>query len=50
MYTEKELSSLIDDVTKEFTSHLAKAEESFKLAKSEEESDKKDDKKPEHKM
>jgi hypothetical protein len=35
MYTEKELNSLIADVEKEFTSHLAKAEESFKLAKSE---------------
>jgi len=46
MYTEKELSSLIEDVTKEFTSHLAKAEESFKASKPEE-SEKKDEKKPE---
>lgn len=40
-YTEKELSKLIEDVEKEFTTHLAKAEEEFnasKLAKSEEES------------
>ena len=34
-YTEEQLKSLIADVEKEFTSHLAKAEESFKLAKSE---------------
>ncbi len=40
-YTEKELNKLIEDVEKEFTTHLAKAEEAFnasKLAKSEEES------------
>lgn len=35
MYTEKELSKLIEDVEKEFTSHLAKAEATAKLAKSE---------------
>lgn len=35
-YTEKELAKLIDDVEKEFTAHLAKAEEDFKLAKSDE--------------
>jgi hypothetical protein len=49
MYTEKELNSLIADVEKEFTSHLAKAEESF-LAKAEDmpkkdESKEKDEKK-----
>jgi hypothetical protein len=37
MYTEKELSSLIEDVTKEFTSHLAKAEQSLGLSKNEDE-------------
>lgn len=37
-YTEKELSKLLADVEKEFTSHLAKAEENFRLAKSESES------------
>jgi|SRR5581483_8529059 len=38
MYTETQLSKLIEDVEKEFTAHLAKAEEGFKvsLAKSEE--------------
>lgn len=52
MYTQDELNKLIADVSKEFTSHLAKAEESFKLAKSEEfppkkdESKEKDEKKP----
>lgn len=35
MYTEKELEKLINEVEKEFTSHLAKAEENFNLAKSE---------------
>lgn len=35
MYTEKELEKLINDVEQEFTSHLAKAEENFRLAKSE---------------
>lgn len=64
MYTEKELEKLINDVEQEFTSHLAKAEENFRLAKSEtsaapvealvkaEESEKKppaEDKKPEEK-
>lgn len=34
-YTEKELEQLINEVEKEFTSHLAKAEENFRLAKSE---------------
>lgn len=34
-YTEKDLEQLIDSVTKEFTSHLEKAEEDSKLAKSE---------------
>jgi hypothetical protein len=34
-YTEKELTKLLADVEKEFTSHLAKAEENFRLAKSE---------------
>jgi len=34
-YTEKELEKLISEVEQEFTSHLAKAEENFKLAKSE---------------
>lgn len=37
-YTEKELTKLLADVEKEFTSHLAKAEENFRLAKSENES------------
>lgn len=37
-YTEKELTKLLADVEKEFTSHLAKAEENFRLAKSETES------------
>lgn len=45
-YDEQKLSSLIDEVTKEFTRELAKAEESFKASKPEE-SDKKDEKKPE---
>lgn len=35
-YTENELNKLIEDVEKEFTAHLTKAEENFKLAKSEE--------------
>ena len=35
MYTEQQLNSLIADVEKEFTSHLAKAEKSFGLAKAE---------------
>jgi hypothetical protein len=47
MYTEEALNSLIADVEKEFTSHLAKAEKTFGLAKAEDESDKKD--KPEAK-
>jgi hypothetical protein len=34
-YTEKELNSLISEVEREFASHLAKAEEGFKLSKSE---------------
>lgn len=34
-YTEKDIEKLIETVTVEFTSHLAKAEENFKLAKSE---------------
>lgn len=34
-YTEKDIEKLIESVTEEFTSHLAKAEENFKLAKSE---------------
>lgn len=42
MYTSDELQSLMADVTKEFTAHLAKAEDSFKLAKAEDGSDKKD--------
>jgi len=37
-YTEKELTKLLADVEKEFTSHLVKAEENFRLAKSENES------------
>lgn len=47
-YDEQKLSSLIDEVTKEFTRELAKAEESFKASKPEE-SEKKDEKKPEEK-
>jgi len=43
-YTEKELERLITEVEHEFTSHLAKAEEDFKLAKSED-----GEKKPEEK-
>jgi hypothetical protein len=39
-YSNDELNSLIAEVEKEFTTHLAKAEESFKLAKSEDESHK----------
>src|ERR1035437_4299886 len=35
MYTESQLNSLIADVEAEFTAHLAKAEESFKLVKAE---------------
>ena len=35
MYTEKELEKLISDVETEFASSLAKAEENFRLAKSE---------------
>lgn len=35
MYTQEQLNSLIADVEKEFTSHLAKAEKDFSLAKSE---------------
>lgn len=38
MYTEKELTKLLADVEEQFTSHLAKAEENFRLAKSEGES------------
>jgi hypothetical protein len=34
-YTSEQLNSLIADVEKEFSAHLAKAEESFKLAKNE---------------
>lgn len=49
MYTDMELNSLIADVEREFTSHLAKAEKSFGLAKSEDESDKKDKSKDEEK-
>jgi hypothetical protein len=45
-YTEQELQRLISDVEKEFTSHLAKAEENFNLAKSED-GEKKPEKKPE---
>lgn len=37
-YTQKELTKLLADVEKEFTTHLAKAEENFRLAKSEGES------------
>lgn len=37
-YTEKQLTKLLADVEKEFTIHLEKAEENFKLAKSEGES------------
>lgn len=48
-YSEQELKSLIEDVEREFTSHLAKAESSLKLAKSEDESEKKDESKEEHK-
>jgi hypothetical protein len=40
MYDEKELSGLMAEVEKEFKIHLNKAEESFKLAKSEDESKK----------
>lgn len=43
MYTDKELNSLIAEVEAQFTTHLAKAEESFKLAKSEDASEKKDE-------
>lgn len=35
-FNDKELTKLIEDVEKEFNAHLAKAEENFKLAKSEE--------------
>lgn len=45
-YTEQELQKLISDVEREFTSHLAKAEENFNLAKSED-GEKKPEKKPE---
>lgn len=49
-YTQQQLNSLIAEVEKEFTSHLAKAEEGFKLAKSEDESGKdKSKEKDEHK-
>jgi len=44
-YTEKELAKLIEDVEREFTAHLSKSEESFKLAKSEDCEDKSEDKK-----
>ena len=43
MYTETDLNKLIQEVTTEFTAHLAKAEESFNLAKSEDKSDEKKD-------
>lgn len=42
-YTEKDLAKLIADVEKEFTAHLAKAEETY-LAKSEDSEDKEDKK------
>ncbi len=45
-YTEQELQKLITDVEREFTSHLAKAEENFNLSKSED-GEKKPEKKPE---
>jgi hypothetical protein len=50
MYTEEQLTKLIEDVEKEFTSHLVKAEEAAlaPLAKAEE-GDKKPEKKPEAK-
>ncbi len=48
-YTNEQLNSLIADVTKEFTQHLAKAEESFKLAKSEDESKKDESKEKDEK-
>ncbi len=44
-YTDEQLKSLIADVEKEFKSHLAKAEESFNLSKSEDPSKEKDEKK-----
>lgn len=47
-YTQQQLSSLIADVEKEFSAHLAKTEGSIKLAKSEDES-KKDESKEEDK-
>jgi hypothetical protein len=53
MYTEQQLEKLISEVETEFTSHLAKAEENFKLAKSEDgekkPEPKKEEKKPEEK-
>ena len=36
MYTQEDLNKLITEVSKEFTSHLAKAEESFKHSKEDE--------------
>lgn len=39
-YSTEELNSLVAQVEKEFSAHLAKAEQSLKLAKSEDESDK----------
>jgi hypothetical protein len=48
-YTEKELAKLIEDVEKEFTAHLSKSEESFKLAKSEDGEAKPKDKKKDEK-
>lgn len=44
LYTDKDLNSLIAEVEKEFTSHLAKAEESFKASKPKDE-----DKQPDQK-
>jgi hypothetical protein len=48
-YTETELNSLIADVSREFTTHLAKAEKDFNLAKSEEKSEDKPKEKDEAK-
>ncbi len=45
MYTEKEFNNLLADVTEQFATHLAKAEESFNLAKSEDFPPKKDESK-----
>lgn len=47
MFTQEELNNLLTEVGKEFSTHLAKAEESFKLAKSEDFPPKKEESKEE---